>query len=156
MSRITFVLPLAGFVLCYASIGVAQTIRAEFGLIERVNERLELTEGRRQIPWKKGVCEPWFGVYLSFSSSQEHRVRFRVYRERRRPGRYSVIQEDPIWRVKEGAVLSAGDIDYKPGKYRFTVAIDDGEPIVFDFEVVEFSERSEVSAVSSCPGQPSN
>ncbi|MGE4070310.1 MAG: hypothetical protein AB7E72_03980 [Lysobacterales bacterium] len=125
----------------FASVAHAQPESAKFGFIAPANARLELVKEQRTIPWKKGVCEPWFGIFLSFPPSQEHTVEFRAYSQDRSSGEYREVQKDPIWSVVEAAILTAENIDFEPGKYRFTAAIDGDEPLAFDFEVTPFENK---------------
>jgi hypothetical protein len=140
-------IPLLVFPLAYITDARAELESAQLGLIAPINGKYELVEVRQQIPWKKDVCEPWFGVYLRFSSRLEHRVLFRVFRQDRKAGGYLQMQEDPEWVVVEGAVLT-GEVAYSPGRYRYTVAIDDREPLEFDFEIAPFPE----APTEVCPG----
>ncbi|MCB1601375.1 MAG: hypothetical protein R3F18_18685 [Lysobacterales bacterium] len=131
-----------------SSFAHAQLQSAKFGFIAPVETRLELVEERSTVPWKKGTCEPWFGIYLEFSPSQEHAVEFRAYSEDRVSGEYREVQKDPVWFVVDAAILSAENIDFVPGNYRFTATIDRGDPLAFDFKVTRFAEESG----ESCPG----
>lgn len=148
MNRLIKAAGLLGISSVCVSVAHAQPQSAKFGFIAPVNARYELVEERSTIPWKTGICEPWFGIYLTFSASQEHTVEFRAYSEDRSSGGYREVQKDPIWTVVEGAVLSAENIDFEPGNHRFTAAIDGGDPLAFDFKVTPFVETNG----ESCPG----
>jgi hypothetical protein len=131
-----------------APLAHAQFESAQFGLVAPINGRYELIDERKRIPWEKGVCEPWLGVYLKLPAGRERSVEFRAFRQDGKTGAYRLVQEDPAWVVVEGAILTGDEIEYEPGKYRFTVSLDSGVPLTFDFEIVPFSEI----AGGPCPG----
>jgi hypothetical protein len=118
----------------------AQFESAQLGLVAPINGRYELIDERKRIPWKKGVCEPWFGVYLKLPAGKERSVEFQAFMQDPQTGTYHLVQEDPAWVVVEGAVLTGDEIEYEPGNYRFTISLDSGVPLNFDFEIVPFSE----------------